>query len=120
MAASAQATATGPMRRLHRVVETRPGRAYARRVMRTRVSEHGWDPLPAAPVDLVARVAPLPLLLVHGLLLRSSQLLLLVLDAEECAWRRLQRRGGGVRDCRCSNVMLRYNVRNVQQAAVAV
>lgn len=63
---SVRATATGRMRRLHRVVETRSGRAYARRVMRTRVSDAGWDPLPAAPLDLVGRVAPLPLLLVHG------------------------------------------------------
>jgi pimeloyl-ACP methyl ester carboxylesterase len=63
---SVRATATGPMRRLHAVVETRPGRAYARRVMRTRISDAGWDPMPAAPVDLVGRVAPLPLLLVHG------------------------------------------------------
>ena len=61
---SVRSTATGPMRRLHRVIETRSGRAYARRVMRTRISDAGWDPLPAAPVDLVGRVAPLPLLLV--------------------------------------------------------
>lgn len=57
---------TASMRRLHRVVETRSGRLYARRVMRTRISPHGWDPLPAAPVECVAAVAPLPLLLVHG------------------------------------------------------
>ena len=63
---SVRATATGPLRRLHAVVETRPGRAYARRVMRTRISDAGWDPQPAAPVDLVGRVAPIPLLLVHG------------------------------------------------------
>ena len=57
---------TASMRRLHRVVETRSGRLFARRVMRTRISPHGWDPLPAAPVECVAAVAPIPLLLVHG------------------------------------------------------
>ena len=59
-------SATGPMRRLHRIVETRPGRAFARTVMRTRISHAGWDPPPASPVELVGRVAPLPLLVVHG------------------------------------------------------
>lgn len=57
---------TAAMRRLHRVVETRAGRAYARRVMGTRVSPDGWDPAPAAPVECVAQVAPIPLLVVHG------------------------------------------------------
>jgi pimeloyl-ACP methyl ester carboxylesterase len=57
---------TVAMRRLHRVVETRSGRLYARRVLRTRISGAGWDPLPAAPVDCVAAVAPIPLLVVHG------------------------------------------------------
>lgn len=57
---------TVAMRRLHRVVETRSGRLYARRVMRTRISAAGWDPLPAAPVECVAAVAPIPLLVVHG------------------------------------------------------
>ena len=57
---------TVPMRRLHRVVETRSGRLFARQVMRTRISPHGWDPLPAAPVECVAAVAPIPLLVVHG------------------------------------------------------
>ncbi len=36
------------MRRLHRVVETRSGRLFARRVLRTRISADGWDPLPAS------------------------------------------------------------------------
>lgn len=63
---SQRATAEGPLRRLHAVVETGPGRAYARAVMRTRVARSGWDPVPAAPVDVVDRVAPLPLLLLHG------------------------------------------------------
>lgn len=57
---------TVAMRRLHRIVETRTGRLFAARVMGTRVSPDGWDPLPAAPVECVAAVAPLPLLLVHG------------------------------------------------------
>lgn len=63
---SVRATATGPLRRLHSVIETRPGRVYARAVMRTRVAASGWDPLPAAPVEVVHRVAPRPLLVVHG------------------------------------------------------
>jgi pimeloyl-ACP methyl ester carboxylesterase len=57
---------TVAMRRLHRVVETRAGRLFARRVMATRIAARGWDPLPVSPVECVARVAPLPLLLVHG------------------------------------------------------
>lgn len=57
---------TAAMRRLHRVVETRSGRAFARRIMRTRISPHGWNPLPLSPVECVSRVAPIPLLVVHG------------------------------------------------------
>lgn len=57
---------TVAMRRLHWVVERRVGRAYARRVMRTRISSAAWDPLPESPVECVGRVAPLPLLVVHG------------------------------------------------------
>jgi pimeloyl-ACP methyl ester carboxylesterase len=63
---SERSTASGPLRRLHAVVETRPGRAYARAVMRARVATVGWDPLPASPVQVVHRVAPLPLLVLHG------------------------------------------------------
>jgi pimeloyl-ACP methyl ester carboxylesterase len=54
------------LRRLHAVVETRPGRAWARAALRTRVSARSWDPLPAAPVEVAPAVAPLPLLVVHG------------------------------------------------------
>ena len=57
---------TRSMRRLHRIVETRSGRLFARRVLRTRISPYGWDPLPASPEECVADVAPLPLLVVHG------------------------------------------------------
>ncbi|MDT7537562.1 MAG: hypothetical protein QOI82_1147 [Actinomycetota bacterium] len=57
---------TVAMRRLHWVIDRRVGRAYARGVMRTRVSREPWDPLPASPVECVGRVAPLPLLVVHG------------------------------------------------------
>jgi pimeloyl-ACP methyl ester carboxylesterase len=63
---STRATATPPLRRLHLVVETRPGRAFARRFLGTRVSPEGWDPVPVPPADCVAAVAPLPLLVVHG------------------------------------------------------
>lgn len=63
---SERASAQGALRRLHAVVETRPGRAFARTALRTRVARSGWDPPPAAPVDVVGRVAPLPLLVLHG------------------------------------------------------
>jgi pimeloyl-ACP methyl ester carboxylesterase len=59
---------TKPMRRLHWLVETRIGRILASRALRTRISADGWDrdALPEAPVDVVGRIAPIPLLLVHG------------------------------------------------------
>ena len=63
---STRAAATVPMRRLHRLVETRSGRVVAHRVLRTRVHSGAFDPAPASPLDCVGRVAPLPLLLVHG------------------------------------------------------
>lgn len=63
---STRATASGPMRRLHRIVETRSGRLFASRVMRTRIAPDGWVTPPPSPLDVVARVAPLPLLVVHG------------------------------------------------------
>ena len=57
---------TRPMRLLHLAVETAAGRWVTRHRLGTRVSPHGWDPLPVSPIDCVADVAPLPLLLVHG------------------------------------------------------
>jgi pimeloyl-ACP methyl ester carboxylesterase len=57
---------TAASRRLHWLVEHRLGRLITRQLLRTRVADDGWDPLPDAPIDLVGRIAPIPLLLVHG------------------------------------------------------
>lgn len=59
---------TKPMRRVHWAIETRLGRLVARRVMKTRISAEGWDldDLPEAPVDVMARISPIPVLIVHG------------------------------------------------------
>jgi pimeloyl-ACP methyl ester carboxylesterase len=58
---------TKPMRRVHWVIETRPGRFVARRLMRTRITDQGWpDELPEAPVEVIGRISPIPLLIVHG------------------------------------------------------
>jgi len=57
---------TAPMRRVHWAIETRLGRLVARHAFRTRISSAGWDVTPEAPVDLVGRISPIPLLLVHG------------------------------------------------------
>lgn len=63
---STRDTASAPMRRLHLLVETRVGRTVAARVLGTRVSPQAWTVPPLSPLDVVGRVAPLPLLLVHG------------------------------------------------------
>lgn len=63
---STRATATTSMRRLHRLVETRTGRFVARRAMATRIDPATWAVPPPSPLDVVGRVAPLPLLVVHG------------------------------------------------------
>lgn len=61
------ATETPHMRRLHWMVETRPGRLVSRHVG-VRVDPAGWDPadLPVSPGEAVGGIAPVPLLLVHG------------------------------------------------------
>jgi pimeloyl-ACP methyl ester carboxylesterase len=57
---------TVPMRRVHWAIETRLGRLVARRLMGTRITPHGWPEVPESPVEVVGRVSPIPLLLVHG------------------------------------------------------
>lgn len=57
---------TAPMRRVHWAAETRLGRLVARHALRTRISSAGWDEVPEAPIDVVGRISPIPLLLVHG------------------------------------------------------
>jgi pimeloyl-ACP methyl ester carboxylesterase len=59
---------TKPMRRVHWAVQTRIGRLIARRALRTRISSEGWpaDEPPEAPVDVIGRIAPTPVLIVHG------------------------------------------------------
>jgi fermentation-respiration switch protein FrsA (DUF1100 family) len=57
---------TVSMRRVHWVIERPLGRLVGRLALRTRVSARGWDPVPDPPDVLVARIAPVPLLVVHG------------------------------------------------------
>lgn len=57
---------TRPMRLVHWMCETRSGRLTSRVVRRTRLSPAGWVDVPASPAELVGRIAPTPLLVVHG------------------------------------------------------
>ncbi len=57
---------TAPMRRLHWVVTRPSGRFVGRYGFRTRIATEDWDPVPLPPVAAVPRIAPAPLLLVHG------------------------------------------------------
>ena len=57
---------TAPMRLLHLGIETRVGRAVMTVGFRTRIASRGWDPWPEPPDALVGRLAPAPLLVVHG------------------------------------------------------
>ncbi len=60
---------TPPMRWVHWIVEQPHGR-LAGRVLGVRIAgrwyDGGWPVVPASPVEVVHRVAPIPLLLVHG------------------------------------------------------
>jgi pimeloyl-ACP methyl ester carboxylesterase len=57
---------TPAMRRTHWVIERPVGRLVSRVWLRTRVSSDGWDPMPVPPYELVAKISPTPLLVVHG------------------------------------------------------
>ena len=57
---------TAPMRRLHWLVTRPAGRLVGRYGLRTRIHHREWDPVPLSPTEAVPRVAPTPLLIVHG------------------------------------------------------
>ncbi|MFF8192561.1 alpha/beta hydrolase [Streptomyces bobili] len=57
---------TAPMRRLHWLVTRPAGRLVGRYGFRTRIHHREWDPVPLSPVEAVPRIAPTPLLMVHG------------------------------------------------------
>lgn len=57
---------TPAMRRLHWVISTGAGRATGRLLRGTRIGRGGWDPVPEPPHVAAARIAPAPLLVVHG------------------------------------------------------
>jgi pimeloyl-ACP methyl ester carboxylesterase len=57
---------TRPMRKVHWAVENRVGRLVTRTMLNTRISNGRWDPVPVPPADAAARIAPTPLLIVHG------------------------------------------------------
>jgi pimeloyl-ACP methyl ester carboxylesterase len=56
---------TVPMRRVHWLLETTAGRRLGSRLVRLRLDEP-WLTPPPAPLQVVSRIAPTPLLLVHG------------------------------------------------------
>jgi pimeloyl-ACP methyl ester carboxylesterase len=57
---------TPRMRWVHRAIHRRAGRYAARRWLQTRIASGGWDPVPVPPAEAAAKIAPVPLLIVHG------------------------------------------------------
>jgi alpha-beta hydrolase superfamily lysophospholipase len=58
---------TVAMRRVHFAAEKRLGRAFARQVLKTRISPDGWPtPDPESPSVAASRISPIPVLIVHG------------------------------------------------------
>lgn len=57
---------TRAMRKVHWAVEHRLGRLVSKMFLNTRISNGRWDPVPVPPADAAAKIAPTPLLIVHG------------------------------------------------------
>ncbi|GAQ74232.1 alpha/beta hydrolase [Streptomyces turgidiscabies] len=57
---------TAPMRRVHWLITRPEGRLVGRYGLRTRIHHRDWNPVPLSPVEAAARIAPRPLLIVHG------------------------------------------------------
>jgi pimeloyl-ACP methyl ester carboxylesterase len=57
---------TRPMRVVHWLCETRTGRLLTRFVRGTRLAGDGWPDVPESPEQVAGRIAPTPLLIVHG------------------------------------------------------
>ena len=57
---------TPAMRRAHWIIERPLGRLVGRVALGTRITADGWDPVPEAPHEVAARIAPVPFLVVHG------------------------------------------------------
>jgi pimeloyl-ACP methyl ester carboxylesterase len=57
---------TRSMRKVHWAVEHRLGRLVASTLLHTKISSGRWDPVPMPPAEAAARIAPVPLLIVHG------------------------------------------------------
>jgi pimeloyl-ACP methyl ester carboxylesterase len=57
---------TKPMRRAHWAIERRTGRLAVRLARRTRIMPGGWVREPEPPYLVAGRIAPVPLLVVHG------------------------------------------------------
>ena len=57
---------TERMRRVHFAVEHRIGRFVTRHWLKTRINPEGWQQVPVPPAEAAAKIAPVPLLIVHG------------------------------------------------------
>jgi pimeloyl-ACP methyl ester carboxylesterase len=57
---------TLPMKWIHWLVQNPVGRLVSDVALKTRILPDGWDPVPESPVELAHRIAPVPLLVVHG------------------------------------------------------